>query len=101
MTYDSRDDFETDALTKPTDTRHQSRSSIITRQHIISMQQTAHPVQIQKYLSGLSYPATRDKIIAHAESQGATPEIITMLRAIDDREYGGPTELSEEIGSEE
>jgi hypothetical protein len=57
----------------------------------------ASPIDIQKALSGLDYPATKDQILQHAEQNGADQEIVDALRQIDDREYEGPSGVSSAV----
>jgi hypothetical protein len=57
----------------------------------------ASPIDIQKALSGLDYPATKDQILQHAEQNGADQEILDALRQIDDREYEGPSGVSSAV----
>ena len=55
------------------------------------------PIDIQKALSGMDYPASRDQIVAHAEQNGADEDILDALRGIDDREYEGPSGVSSAV----
>ena len=55
------------------------------------------PIDIQKALSGMDYPASRDQIVAHAEQNGTDAEILDALRGIDDREYEGPSGVSSAV----
>jgi hypothetical protein len=55
------------------------------------------PIDIQKALSGMDYPASKDQIVAHAEQNGADAEILDALRGIDDREYEGPSGVSSAV----
>ena len=55
------------------------------------------PIELQKHLSGVDYPASRDDLVQHAESQGADEEILDKLRKIPDREYDGPSGVSKEF----
>ena len=52
------------------------------------------PIDIQKALGGMDYPASKDDIVKHAESQGGDKEVIEALKGIDDREYEGPSGVS-------
>lgn len=58
----------------------------------------ANPVRVQQYLGGIDYPATKQEIIDAAASEGAPPDIVSVLERIDDHEYDSPTELTEELG---
>lgn len=59
---------------------------------------SANPIEVQKYLAGVDYPAGRDDLVAAAEKNGADAETLERLKRIPDREYEGPSGVSEEIG---
>jgi hypothetical protein len=52
------------------------------------------PIDIQKSLSGIDFPASKQDIVAHAERNGADKEVIDALKKIEDREYEGPSGVS-------
>jgi Protein of unknown function (DUF2795) len=54
-------------------------------------------IKVHKYLGGISYPATRQQLIDHARDNQADGEALGTLRAMPDREYSGPVEVSEVI----
>ncbi len=56
-----------------------------------------NPIQMQKYLGGLDYPAARDDIVDHARQNGADDEVLQHLQAIPDRQYDGPNAVSKEF----
>ena len=56
-----------------------------------------NPIQAQKFLGGMNYPAIKDEIVRHAEGQGADDDILAVLRQIPDRQYDGPSAVSHEI----
>lgn len=58
----------------------------------------ASPIEVQKFLGGLDYPARKREIIDKAEMQGADDEILEVLEQLPEREYANPTEISREIG---
>jgi hypothetical protein len=53
-----------------------------------------NPIQMQKFLAGVDYPASRDDLVRHAESKGADEPVLQNLRAIPDRAYDGPNAVS-------
>ena len=55
------------------------------------------PIDIQKALSGMDYPAGRDDIVRHAEQNGGDKEVIDALKKIEDREYEGPSGVSSAV----
>ncbi|SBW17538.1 DUF2795 domain-containing protein [Protofrankia symbiont of Coriaria ruscifolia] len=57
-----------------------------------------NPIQVQKFLGGVDYPADREKILSVARSHGVDQRIIQLLEKIPDRVYEGPNAISKEIG---
>jgi hypothetical protein len=55
------------------------------------------PIDVQKALSGMDYPAGRDDIVKHAEQNGGDKEVIDALKKIEDREYEGPSGVSSAV----
>jgi hypothetical protein len=55
------------------------------------------PIDIQKALSGMDYPASKDQIVQHAQQQGGDEEVIEALKKIPDREYEGPSGVSSAV----
>lgn len=55
----------------------------------------ANPVQIQKHLKGVDYPASKQELIQHAQQQGADQKIISLLEQLpEDEEYENPTDVN-------
>jgi hypothetical protein len=54
-------------------------------------------IEVQKALGGISYPATRDQLVEHAQGKHASQDILDALRDIPDREYDGPAEVSKAV----
>ncbi|MGR6965781.1 DUF2795 domain-containing protein [Geodermatophilus sp. URMC 61] len=50
------------------------------------------PIDIQKALKGMDYPATKEQILEHAK--GGDKDVLEALQKIDDREYEGPSGVS-------
>lgn len=51
------------------------------------------PIDIQKALSGIDYPASKDDLVQHAQSHGGDDEVLSSLRGIDDKQYDRPTDV--------
>ena len=60
---------------------------------------TPSPIDVQKALGGIEYPASKDDIVEKAEQSGAGDDVLEALRGIPDKEYEGPTEVSEAVAS--
>ena len=61
------------------------------------MSETPNPIQIQKFLGGIDYPASRDTLVEHAQESGADGEILSALENLPDKEYDSPTAVSSAI----
>ncbi|PZE27397.1 MULTISPECIES: DUF2795 domain-containing protein [unclassified Curtobacterium] len=58
---------------------------------------TPNPIQIQKFLSGIDYPASKDTIVSTAEKEGADDDVLNALKQIPDQEYDAPTAVSSAV----
>lgn len=59
----------------------------------------ANPVEIQKHLKGVDYPANKQQLIEHARQQKADQDVLSILEQLpDDEEYNNPTDLNKAIG---
>jgi hypothetical protein len=61
------------------------------------MAETPNPIQVQKFLSGIDYPATRETLISRAKESGADSNVLDALQGIPDKEYDGPTAVSSAV----
>lgn len=57
-----------------------------------------NPVELQKHLKGVDYPASKEDLIKNAEQQGADDNALFMLKQLPDRQYEKPTDVNHEIG---
>ena len=55
------------------------------------------PIDIQKALGGMDYPATKEEIVKHAEQHGGGKDVVEALKGIEDREYEGPSGVSSAV----
>ncbi|GAP95986.1 DUF2795 domain-containing protein [Leptolyngbya sp. NIES-2104] len=60
-----------------------------------------NPIDVQKHLKGLDYPATKEDVIKHAEKNGADEELKALLQDLPDEEYAKPTDVNKAIGQVE
>lgn len=59
---------------------------------------TPNPVQIQKFLGGIDYPAAKEEILDKARAEGADERVMETLNRIPDRQYDSPVSVSREVG---
>ncbi len=58
----------------------------------------ANPIEIQKDLKGVDYPATKEDLLEHAKKNGADKNVQQLLEQIPDQEYAKPTDVNKAIG---
>ncbi|GAA3696012.1 DUF2795 domain-containing protein [Nonomuraea antimicrobica] len=56
-----------------------------------------NPIDLQKHLSGVDYPATKEDLIRAARKHNASDAIVKALQAMPDRQYDGPNAVSQAI----
>ncbi|GAB3271434.1 hypothetical protein GCM10027449_07220 [Sinomonas notoginsengisoli] len=61
------------------------------------MSNTENPIQIQKFLAGVDYPAEKSTLVDAAKQQGADSNVLRALIGIPDGSYAKPTEVSQAI----
>ncbi|MBD2022347.1 DUF2795 domain-containing protein [Leptolyngbya sp. FACHB-36] len=60
---------------------------------------TINPIQLQKHLKGMNYPASKDDLIEHAKDNGADENALSVLEQLPDDEYETPAEVSKAVGA--
>jgi hypothetical protein len=58
----------------------------------------ANPIEVQKFLEGVGYPARRRKLVEEAKRQRASDEVRSTLERLPEQEFEAPTDVSEAIG---
>jgi hypothetical protein len=57
-----------------------------------------NPIEVQRHLAGVDYPASKDELIAAAEANDAPQEIVEALQQMDGSEFDGPDDVMEALG---
>ncbi|WP_341394490.1 DUF2795 domain-containing protein [Arthrobacter sp. G119Y2] len=55
------------------------------------------PIDIQKALGGMDYPASKDEIVKKARDSKADSSVLDALEGLPERQYDAPTDVSKEI----
>ena len=63
--------------------------------------ENAAPIQVQKFLKGVKYPASKGDLIEQAKRNKADKNVISMLEALEDKKFNGPTDISKIISEED
>lgn len=58
-----------------------------------------NPIQVEKYLKGVDYPANKSALLQKAEQNGADENIREALQKLPEQTYKSPTEISKAIGA--
>lgn len=59
---------------------------------------TVNPIEVQRHLKGVTYPATREELLDAARDEDAPPEVEEALEGLSDEEqFDGPDEVMEAI----
>jgi hypothetical protein len=58
----------------------------------------ANPVEVEKSLKGVNYPAKKNDLIKHAQQQGANPEVIDTLKELREENFNSPVDVSKAVG---
>lgn len=58
----------------------------------------ANPIQVQKFLSGMDYPASKEEVVKHAKSKGADENMMQTLEQLPDESFETPADVSKAIG---
>lgn len=66
--------------------------------HKQQQRENPNPVQIQKFLGGLDYPAGKQDILEKAKQEGADEKVMHVLENIPDQDYASPVAVSREVG---
>lgn len=59
----------------------------------------ANPVEVQKFLEAVQYPAGKQELLSEAARQGADERVRATLERLPRKRFQGPTEVSEAIGT--
>ncbi|MFG2072858.1 DUF2795 domain-containing protein [Nonomuraea maritima] len=61
------------------------------------MSTAPNPIDLQKHLGGVDYPASKEDLVQAARDHNASNDIVQALEAMPDREYDGPNAVSEAV----
>ena len=60
---------------------------------------TINPIQLQKYLKGMDYPARKADLLKRAEQNGADDQIRSTLEQLPDQQFDSAADVSKAIGA--
>ena len=56
------------------------------------------PIEVQRHLKGMDYPASRDELVATARANGAPDDIVGALQSAGRDSFDGPDDVMEALG---
>lgn len=56
-----------------------------------------NPIQIQKFLKGVDYPATKAALIENAKKMGADENVCASLEELPEQEFEAPVDVSQAL----
>ena len=57
-----------------------------------------NPIQIQKFLRGIDYPASKEELLEVAKHNGADDRVLDALRQAATDRFNSPNDVSEALG---
>ncbi len=57
-----------------------------------------NPIQLQKFLKGVDYPASKQDLLKHVEQQGANEDVRSTLEQLPDQQFQTPADVSKAVG---
>ena len=61
-------------------------------------QQPVNPVQVEKALKGMDFPASKQEVINYAKQHGADAQVEQTLNSLPNETFNKPTDISKAIG---
>ncbi|HLN74437.1 MAG: DUF2795 domain-containing protein [Methylococcaceae bacterium] len=55
------------------------------------------PIEVQQFLKGMSYPASKEDLVNHARRNRASDGIISMLNGMRTSSFNGPTDVNDAL----
>lgn len=60
-----------------------------------------NPIQLQKFLKGVDYPASKNTLIENARKMGADENVCSSLEQLPDEEFEAPIDVSQALSKEQ
>ncbi len=58
----------------------------------------ANPVEVEKSLKGINFPAKKEDLVKHAQQHGANQEVIETIKELPEEEFHTPIDVTKAIG---
>ncbi|MFC8918872.1 DUF2795 domain-containing protein [Streptomyces sp. WAC05374] len=57
-----------------------------------------NPIEMQKALGGVNYPASKEEIVDQASKHKAGQEVMQALKSLPEKQYESPAAINKEVG---
>jgi hypothetical protein len=54
--------------------------------------------EVEKFLKGVNFPASKDDLVKKARSSGAPEDVIDMLESLSDKKFNSPIDVMKAFG---
>ena len=58
-----------------------------------------NPIQLQKFLKGVDYPAKKQDLLDRAQQEGADENVLSTLEQLSDESFETPADVSKAVGN--
>jgi hypothetical protein len=63
-----------------------------------SKSERPNPIEVEKHLKGIKFPASKQDLIEHARQNDAPEEVLSTLEQMPDREFGNAADVAKGVG---
>jgi hypothetical protein len=77
--------------------REHARDCFVEKEECITMARV-NPVEVEKSLKGIDYPAKKEDLIKHARQHGADQQVLETLKELPEEEFRTPIDVTKAIG---
>lgn len=61
----------------------------------------ASPAAVEKYLKGIPFPASKEKLLKHAKENKAPDDVLHVLGQLEEKEFHTAVDVTKEVGRTE
>src|SRR2546423_12956610 len=72
--------------------------SLYKRRCLLMSDNVVNPIQVQKFLGGIDYPASKDQVVQTARQKGADQAVLHTLERLPAGRFHSPNDVSEAVG---
>jgi hypothetical protein len=58
----------------------------------------ANPIEVEKSLKGIAFPARKEDLVKHAQKQGADQNVLETIKSLPEEEFHNAADVAKAIG---